>query len=161
MRATEVPNRQAASTQHLELMKSDNLSFPVFGTQNPAFAYTPRPAAYVVITDAQGRVAAVKGKRQYFLPGGGSWPAETPQQTVVREVREELARELSHLRPLGQAVQYFAAEGQHYRMEAVFFAAEFAGEATGVGAHELVWLDAGQSAEEFFHQCHVWAVSQR
>ena len=131
---------------------------PVFGTLNPALDYIHRAAAYVVIRDAQARVAAVKGKRHYFLPGGGALPDETPEQTVVREVREELARELRDLRQLGQAVQYFVADETHYRMEAVFFAAEFATEADGVGEHELEWLDVAQAAASFFHQCHVWAI---
>ncbi|MFN7929933.1 MAG: NUDIX domain-containing protein [Blastocatellia bacterium] len=136
------------------------LSWPEFGTMNPALAYTPRRAAYVVILDAERRVAAVKGKRHYFLPGGGSLPDETPEQTVVRETREELARELGNLRQIGQAVQYFFADETHYRMEAVFFAAEFAGEATGEGEHRLEWLDAEQVVTGFFHQCHVWAINQ-
>lgn len=142
-------------------MRSGNPPIPVFGSLNPALEYQPRPAAYVVITDPQGRVAAVKGKRHYFLPGGGALPDETPEQTVVREVREELAREVCLLRPLGQAVQYFSADEQHYRMEAVFFAAEFAGAATGAGEHELEWLEAWQIAEGFYHPCHAWAVGQR
>lgn len=127
---------------------------------NPAFGSTPRVAAYVVITNAQGQIAAVKGKRHYFLPGGGSLPDESPAQTVVREVREELAREVCELRQIGQAVQYFAADETHYRMQAVFFAAEFAGDAMGEGEHQLEWLDAQQVAAGFFHQCHVWAIEQ-
>lgn len=146
--------------RHLEGMPSEASSSPIFGTMNPALAYTPRRAAYVVITDAQGRVAAVKGKRHYFLPGGGSLPDETPEQTVVREGREELSRELCGLRLLGEALQYFAADDTHYRMEAVFFTAEFAGEATGAGEHQLEWLDVAQTATGFFHQCHVWAIRQ-
>lgn len=136
------------------------MSCPTFGTMNPALAYTPRRAAYVVISNAEGQVAAVKGKRHYFLPGGGSLPDESPTQTVVREVREELARELRNLQQIGQAVQYFFADETHYRMEAVFFVAEFAGEATGAGEHQLEWLDAEQAAAGFFHPCHVWASAQ-
>ena len=64
---------------------------PVFGFENPDIEYEPRPAAYAVITDRQGRIAAVKGTRVgYFLPGGGSLSDETAEQTVAHEVREEL-----------------------------------------------------------------------
>lgn len=141
-------------------MPTDKIAIPIFGAMNSALAYTPRRAAYVVITDAEGRVAAVKGKRHYFLPGSGAWPDETPEQTVRREVREELAREVSHLRFIGQAVQYFIAEGTPYRMEAVFFAAELARETNGEGEHQLEWLEAAHAATSFFHQCHVWAIGQ-
>lgn len=141
-------------------MPADNPAIRVFGVQHPSLVYQPRPAAYVVITDAEGRVAAVKGKRHYFLPGGGAWPGEMPEQTVRREVREELARALGNLHQIGQAVQYFFADEQHYRMEAVFFAAEFAGAAMGEGEHQLEWLDTEQVATGFFHPCHVWAIEQ-
>ena len=142
-------------------MKTEDSSIPVFGTVNPLVEYKPRRAAYVVMSDQQNRVAAVKGKRRYFLPGGGSLPQESPEQTVVREVREELAREIVNLRRIGEALQYFVADETYYRMEAVFFTAEFAGEVTGVGEHELEWLRSEQFAECFFHQCHIWAVGLR
>ena len=141
-------------------MQSDHPTIAVFGLLNPALDYTHRPAAYVVITDAQGRIAAVKGKRHYFLPGGGSLPDETPEQTVRREVSEELAMEVCDLRQIGQAIQYFVADDTHYQMEAVFFAAAFAGAATGEGEHQLDWLNVEQVAAGFFHQCHVWACAQ-
>ncbi len=141
-------------------MQSGDCPIPTFGLLNAAIAYQPRPAAYVVITDQQGRIAAVKGKSHYFLPGGGSLAEETPEETVTREVREELAREVGIIGRIGKAVQYFYAEGQHYRMEAVFFAGEFIGEATGIGEHELCWLEVEQIEADFYHKSHVWAVRQ-
>jgi 8-oxo-dGTP diphosphatase len=132
----------------------------VFGTLNPDVEYKPRPAAYAVIRDGSGRIAAVKGSGGYFLPGGGSLAGETREQTVAREVREELAREVRIVRRIGEVVQYFCADGQDYRMEAVFFAAEFASEASGVGEHELYWLEREQLQRAFFHKSHAWACEQ-
>jgi 8-oxo-dGTP diphosphatase len=131
---------------------------PDFGFENPAIEYEPRPAAYAVITDREGRIAAVKGTRGgYFLPGGGSQFGETAEQTVAREVREELARDIRIVRQIGEAIQFFYADGRHYRMEAVFFEAEFA---SGAGEHELHWLASEDLERAFFHQCHVWAACQ-
>jgi 8-oxo-dGTP pyrophosphatase MutT (NUDIX family) len=97
-------------------------------TKAHQFLYQDRPAAYAVITGEAGTIAAVQSRRWYFLPGGGALSRETPEATLEREVREELARSIRIIRRIGEAVQYFAADGQHYRMQAVFFAAEFTGE---------------------------------
>jgi 8-oxo-dGTP pyrophosphatase MutT (NUDIX family) len=133
----------------------------IFGATLDGVAYQLRPAAYAVIKTTGGAVAVVQSKSgYYFLPGGGAWPGEAPAETVRREVREELARDVRLGRELGRAVQYFCADDVYYRMEAVFFAAEFAGEPTGAGEHQLYWLAANELAGAFFHQCHAWAVSQ-
>jgi 8-oxo-dGTP pyrophosphatase MutT (NUDIX family) len=132
----------------------------VFGAIIAGATYGPRPAAYAVVKRADGAVAVVKTRRGCFLPGGGSLPGETPAETVRREVREELARDVRLTREIGRAVQYFRADEQYYRMEAVFFAAEFIGEPDGAGEHELGWLDTSETDNAFFHQCHAWAVKQ-
>ena len=141
-------------------MQSGEILVPIFGVLDESIAYQPRPAAYILIIDEQGRIAAVKGKRHYFLPGGGSLDEETPEQTVRREVREELAREVSIIGQIGKAIQYFCADRQHYRMEAVFFAGGFAGEAAGIGEHELSWLEVEQIEGCVYHESHAWAVRQ-
>jgi 8-oxo-dGTP diphosphatase len=129
-----------------------------FGTVAPDVEYRNRPAAYAVIFDAAGRVAVVKGARGYFLPGGGSLSNETPEDTVRREVREELGSEVSIRRRIGEAIQYFSADDVNYRMHANFFRADLEGEPTGVGEYEPEWLSVEEVEELFFHQCHVWAV---
>jgi 8-oxo-dGTP pyrophosphatase MutT (NUDIX family) len=136
----------------------DANSHAVFGAIIDGATYVPRPAAYAVIRNAAGAVAVVEARGLCFLPGGGALPGEAPEATVRREVREELARDVRLGRQLGRAVQYFRADGRHYRMEAVFFAAEFAGAPQGAGEHELRWLAPREAAEAFFHQCHAWAV---
>ena len=133
---------------------------PVFGSLNPAIEYKPRQAAYAVITDPKGRIATVKANSGYFLPGGGSLAGETAEQTIKREVKEELGREVRIVSQIGEAVQYFYADGQHYRMEAIFFAAEFISEAMGVCEHELEWVELRGMEGEFYHQSHAWAVCQ-
>src|SRR5690348_10349000 len=100
-----------------------------FGTPEPGISYRERRAAYAVIV-REGRVATVQNRGRHFLPGGGSLPNEAPEQTVVREVREELARSVRLIRKIGEATQYFYADADdcHYHMPAVFFAAEFTDE---------------------------------
>ncbi|MBV9959938.1 MAG: NUDIX domain-containing protein [Acidobacteria bacterium] len=129
-----------------------------FGNVLAGIEYEPRPAAYAVIVDERGRVAAVRGVRGYFLPGGGSLPEETPADTIRREVLEELARAVRLRHKIGEAIQYFSAGAEHYRMHAVFYAADFTSEQRGEAEHELEWLDETELEGRFFHECHVWAL---
>ncbi len=131
-----------------------------FGNIRAGIEYLDRPAAYAVITDGDGRVAAVRGARGYFLPGGGSLPDETPEETVRREVVEELARTVRLRLNVGEAVQYFSAGEEHYCMRAVFYAAEFTGVHESKAEYDLAWLNLKEVEETFFHECHVWAVRQ-
>jgi 8-oxo-dGTP pyrophosphatase MutT (NUDIX family) len=129
-----------------------------FGSPAPGVDHTPRLAAYAVVHDDRGLVAAVRTSLGYFLPGGGALAGETPEVTVVREVCEELAREVRMTGRTVQAVQYFAVDGRHYRMEAAFLGAEFVGGRTGSSEHRLAWVRPGHSGR-FFHASHVWAAA--
>jgi 8-oxo-dGTP diphosphatase len=135
----------------------------VFGSREPNIQYTERRAAYVVIVDSDGNIAMVKGPQKYFLPGGGSLPDEAPEDTVAREVSEELARSVRLIRNLGEATQYFYStdDERHYKMVANFFAGEFTDEATADAVeHELSWLAETEVEQACFHACHAWAVHQ-
>jgi len=134
----------------------------IFGSPEPDVQYTERRAAYVVIIH-DGKVAAVESRQKYFLPGGGSLPGEAPEDTIAREVREELARGVRLIRKIGEATQYFYsdADERHYEMRATFFAGAFTDEAGGgASEHELHWLPAGEAQRVCFHACHVWAISR-
>lgn len=133
----------------------------LFGKILPEIEYRDRPAAYAVITNELRSIAAVKGKQQFFLPGGGSLLNETLEATIHRELREELAREVNIIRKLGEAIQYFSVGEEHYRMHATFYRAEFISAPTGEAEHELFWLAPQAVAGQFFHQCHEWAIGIR
>jgi ubiquinone/menaquinone biosynthesis C-methylase UbiE/8-oxo-dGTP pyrophosphatase MutT (NUDIX family) len=134
-----------------------------FSARLEGVAYTDRPAAYAVVAAENGTVAAVRGPAGgIFLPGGGSLPGETPEETVVREVREELARGLRLVSKIGKATQFFyaASDDCHYAMLGVFFLAEFSDEPSGQGEHELFWLPLAEAKRTFFHESHAWAACQ-
>ena len=85
---------------------------------------------------------------------------ETPEQTVAREVREEVGREVQLLGRLGDAIQFFYAhdEGAWYEMTATFLGADFVGDLREPAERELRWIDANLG-DLFFHACHAWAAA--
>src|SRR5437763_2074799 len=121
-------------------MRQTKFDAVVFGSPTPGVSYSERPAAYAVITNGEGMVATAKSECGYFLPGGGSLPGEAPEVTALREVREEVGRGARILGRLGEAVQYFPADGKQFKMHAVFFAAELTDEPSGNAEHEVHWL---------------------
>ena len=135
----------------------------IFGSPELNIQYTERRAAYVVIVGSDGKIAMVKGRQKYFLPSGGSLPDEAPEDTVAREVSEELARGVRLIRSLGEATQYFYStdDNRHYKMRAAFFVGEFTDEPIADAAeHELSWLVDTEVEQASFHACHAWAVRQ-
>jgi hypothetical protein len=89
----EVGDRPLSASSSGRQVKMVGSGRVVFGEAPPGVVCTKRPAAYVVISGRDGRVAAVRptarGGRQFWLPGGGSHPGETPEATVVREAEFE------------------------------------------------------------------------
>jgi 8-oxo-dGTP diphosphatase len=133
-------------------------SVPIFGAPIQGREHRPRAAAYAVIRDAEGRVAAVRTGLGLLLPGGRLERGETLVECLRRELREECARPTAIDRQLGLAFEYFetgegAFEGRH-----VFFAARFVGPANGEAEYELVWLEPGSAAELLHHRSHAWAL---
>jgi len=72
---------------------------PTFGTPVAGVTYEQRCAAYAVIRNDVGTVAAVHVPAGYGLRGGGMLPQEAPEEAVLREVREELGGTLRVGRP--------------------------------------------------------------
>ena len=131
---------------------------PEFGTPDPRSAAIPRSAAYAVVRGSRDHFLIVRAKRGLFLPGGGSWPGESPEVTVCREVLEEIGADIVLDRHLGRAIQHFAANGVHYRMTAEFFAGTVPRVLDTVGEHEALWIQAKELEGCLYHECHEWAV---
>lgn len=132
-----------------------------FGAAPPGVACRPRRGAYAVIRDEEGRVAAVNDDGRFYLPGGGSLAHETPEQTLVREVAEELGRHVHDLQRLAEAEQYFHSHNDRcwYRMHAMLFTARLGGAPFAPREFEAEWLAPERSAPRLFYECHEWAVS--
>ena len=135
-------------------------NIPIFGSPLPGVCYRKRPAAYAIIRNRAGEIAVVREPSGYWLPGGGSDPGETPEEAVIREVREELGYDFHIAEKIGEAIQYFYAstDNEHYEMHAVFFLGELTGNPLGSKEYEICWLDIPSHLPFFFHSSHDWAT---
>jgi 8-oxo-dGTP diphosphatase len=85
------------------------------GLYNDLVRRKARLGAAAVIFDGEGRVLLVRhsyGRRGWELPGGGREPKESVEQTVYREVREELGVTIVEAQLCG--VYYEADVDQHH-----------------------------------------------
>ncbi|MCK2034060.1 MULTISPECIES: NUDIX domain-containing protein [Microbacterium] len=104
-----------------------------------------------VIVDTQGRVLVVRkhGTTRFMQPGGKPEPGESPVETLIRELHEELGLELaeSDLRPLGRFVSAAANEPGH-RVVADAFATSVDPATVQVQAElaELRWITPDDAA---------------
>jgi len=133
-----------------------------FGRFDPRLRYKKRRAAYAVILTDPCSVIAIKVRDKYWLPGGGSRDGEAADATVLREVREELGRDVRLIEEIGKAIQYFHASEENcsYEMEATFFRAELVAGRKEPAEHEFSYLRLSSVTTAFFHQCHEWAIEQ-
>ena len=139
-----------------------NLDIPEFGERIPGKVYVPRPGAYGIIVGNQGRIAVMKTPRGGFLPGGGSEGCETPEETLVREVREECGFEADIVKRIGEAVDYVFTAGNRegIRKECVFFLAIVLGSegAATEADHVLTWLEPEAARAKLIQGSQQWAV---
>ncbi len=137
---------------------------PQFGEREPGHEYTLRPSAYGVVRDAHHRVALVRTVEGVFLPGGGQEPAESLEDTVLREVREECGFTAEVISPLGVASQLVHAEseGAYFDKRSTFFSAALIDSAatTAAPGHELIWVSTVEALSLLTHESHCWAVQQ-
>lgn len=137
----------------------------IFGTRPSGVDCRVRRCVYAVIPNTRNLVAAVRanvrGKDEYWLPGGGCWDGESPIDTIAREVREELGRGIRLGKWLGEVVQYYYAGDRDIwiRMEASYVKAEFTQNAAGNSEFELQWANPFEEGDLFFHESHAWVAS--
>ena len=74
-----------------------------FGHKEANREYLDRPGAYVVIFRPGGQTASIEGNGKLYLIGGGSEPGETPEETAIRETREEVGLQIRVGAKIGEA----------------------------------------------------------
>ncbi len=137
---------------------------PVYGEPKPGVIYEERPAVYGIAFDAQGRVATTRDPFGDFLPGGGKEPGESDEETLKREVMEELGWELE-LGPRlngSDSFHYSPRYQKHFRAMAEYFIiTQWRKTGAPIEAdHELVWLKPDEVEQQYFHAHQIQAVRE-
>jgi len=110
-----------------------------------------------------GLFAIVRTPVACYLPGGGIEPGETPEQTIVREGREECGFILEPRFRIGRAMEicYSSEEKEYFEKDSFFIRAEIVGRGVQIELdHELLWMLADSAREALSHESHRWAVER-
>lgn len=113
--------------------------------------------------NSAGDFAVARTPVACFLPGGGIDPGETPEQTVVREAKEECGLVLSPLSRIGRAIEvcYSISDVAYYEKDSTFLEAVVTGTTTSIEPdHELVWMSLRDALAALSHGSHCWAIEQ-
>ena len=134
---------------------------PTFGNRLPDVHYVRRPGAYALITNSDAELALVEKHGNFFLPGGGSQPGELLEETLTRELREELAWEISVGSRLGAAIQNLVDDGGiHYELRPTYYITTHTGRFNLTPEHSPSWRTPDQAIRLLHRPCDAWAVSE-
>ncbi len=127
-------------------------------------SYKKRVGAYGLLLDDNDRIAVVKTKTGYFLPGGGCEESETLEECLIREFREETALQIKIDTKFSAISYYFYADTLGYYMENeghfyVCTTEKILDEKTEID-HELLWLEFEVAAESLYLENQRRAVKR-
>jgi 8-oxo-dGTP diphosphatase len=134
------------------------------GERIAGVSYMERPGAYAIIQDESKRIALVRSRRGFFLPGGGVDAGESLEAALRREILEEIAYQSEVLEEIGSAAQFLHVKPENVYVKKVghFFRAKLLEKSSAPAEpdHELMWCSPEDSLTRLAHQFQSWAVRQ-
>lgn len=136
----------------------------VFGKAYPGVEYRQRPSVYAILDRGDGRIAIMRVDDRAYLPGGGAEVGESWEETVRREVVEEMGWTLRDVERLVETVEFLQPSSPRSgtRVEATFVRAvmdERIADPIELD-HHLDWLDPRDAAEVLTHRSHAWVAGE-
>jgi len=140
------------------------MTIPQFGSPRPGRDHKPRPGAYAVVFDRDGRLLVVEEDGRLYLPGGGLDPGETPEQALAREFVEETGYTIAIRGELGRANEYVADETPNtaFNKHCFFFTVTLTGGTAvpAIASNKPSWMDLAEALKKLNNEAHRWAVGQ-
>ena len=137
-------------------------AIPQFGRPTPGREHKPRPGAYAIVFDGDGRLLVVEEDGRTYLPGGGLDPGETPEQGLVREFLEETGYTIAIAAEIGRANEYVCDETPNtaFNKHCISFTVRLTG---GTGAPTIAsnrpdWRPLAEALAALNNESHRWAV---
>ncbi len=129
--------------------------------------FAERPAAYGLLQDEAGRLAAVRirqsGSEWFDLPGGAVEPGETEAEALVREFTEETGLSVQAGDVFARADHFWVkARGRTLMNRAAYFSLTRSGPAGAPSEpdHTLVWLSPVEAMTRMRHEAAAWAIAR-
>ena len=153
----ETPQQTDAAALHFRMAKApheqDDLRFTV-----PALRFTLAVRTAAILIHG-GRILLERtiGKNEYYLPGGHVQPLEKTDETLIRELREELHSEMEITGFAGVGELFFPWDGRTIQQLCFYYRVRFRTEKAAPGIPAEGRFDGFDPAEtRHYHLEYVW-----
>ena len=148
--------------RNYQKVKISSPSFPSFGKCLDNRDYYPRPGSYAIIP-RNNLIAIIRTKNGYHLPGGGAKSYESKEDTLHREVMEEIGCRVKIIEELGTAIDYIHSQNEGYfKKICTYYYCELLSENENPSEidHILEWINFKDALDKFnFGHSQYWALN--
>jgi len=102
----------------------------------------------IIVNDGKILLCHSKGNDYYFFPGGHVEFGEKAEETLSRELQEELGVSAKNMKFIGSAENFFEKDGEHHEINIVFEASLSEIKSQSLEEHiDFIWQDVSKISE--------------